>query len=193
MLVILVAIITAVVSASVYYTEKWDSPTSSVNQSTTTAKSMASNLMGYTVLAKEYAEANNLYNITLSNASILASATYQLKLMSNYRAVELSLRDAHYVLVSWDTTPSQTTPQEFVISLADNIAEFQQYHKTRVYSSLTPQIYVLQSGCTATLANSYQGMTNKSDYETFFQNICMSNLPQDYTIGKYNLLIQSIN
>lgn len=191
MWIILVGIIAAVVSASVYYTEKWDSPTSSVNQSTTTAKSMASNLMGYTVLAKEYAEANNMYNVTLDNTNVLASATYQLKLMSNYRAVELSLRDARYVLVSWDTTPSQTTPQEFVISLADSIAEFQQNNKG-VYSSLPPQIYVLQSGCTATLANAYQGMTNKSDYETFFQNVCMSNLPQDYKIGKYNMILQSI-
>jgi hypothetical protein len=198
MWVILVGIIAAVVSASVLYTEKWDNPNSSVNQSETVAKQMADNLMGYTTLVKQYAEANNTYNIALNNRDIEAFATYNLRLMGNYRSTEIRISEGYdsytkYVLVSWDSTPNQTNPQQFVISLADNIEKFMQLNKA-VYSSLIPQIYVLKSGCSATLANAYQGMmNNKSSSETFFYNICANNIPQDYKIGKYNLLIQSID
>lgn len=191
MWVILAGVVTSVIAAITFYQEKWGSPISSVNYSDTVANSVADNILLYTKLAKQYAEGNHLFNQPLDNKKIISYSTYDLNLMGNYRSIEFNVYSGScYVLVSWDSLFIQVPYQKTITSLASKFTR--NIDSSGNIVSVLPQLFIVTNGCNANLINAYQGYSDKkSGAEKFFKEICL-NLPSNYQIGKYNLLIQSV-
>ena len=186
MWVILAGVVASVIAAITFYQDKWSSPISSVNYSDTVANSVADNILLYTKLAKQYAEGNHLFNQPLDNKKIISYSTYDLNLMGNYRSIEFN----GYVLVSWDSLFIQVPYQKTITSLSSKFTR--NLDSSGNVAHILPQLFIVTNGCNANLINAYQGYSDKkSGAEKFFKEMCL-NLPNNYQIGKYNLLIQSV-
>lgn len=191
MWIILVVMFVGVVASTGFFYEKFSNPTSTVNQISTDTRSVADNLMLYVKTAKKYAEVKDIEEtITLDNNTILNSLTYKVYLLGNYRSAVIYDPENTYLIVSWDVVNGQTTSAEVVTSIRDILQANSFYSNTNARNGEMPQIYKQQNGCTATCENWFEvSGASKSVIEQNFYNICSNKLPQDYKIGKYNMLV----
>lgn len=174
-----------------YFQMRWDDPVSAHNYSSITAKEVAENVLNYTSVVKQYAESQNITNQTISDSQIQSVLSYNFTKLGDYSSAVITYDENTYEIVTWNSIyPSNTTNDTVVgelISLTSKV------RATNGTSWVIPLI-VINQNCTGMIANQHLGLmqNNVTGYQQLFSNICQSSLPNNFKLGKYNIVVQVI-